>query len=110
MWRYSSTLSLTSAQQLVSDQRHVPTALPKDKNTSTKFAGEWMGPRSVRAGVRYRCSIPEPPSLQRVAIRHSVRPFEQCAHELLCGVIWRISYDWQRRNCQFQHGTYRSIK
>jgi hypothetical protein len=80
-------ITLTSALHVVCDQRHVPTALPKDKNPSTKFAGEWMGPRSVWKGVRYRCSIPEPPSLQRVAIRHSVRPFEQCAHELLCGVI-----------------------
>jgi hypothetical protein len=43
---YSSTLSLTSALDGVSGQRHTPAALPLGKRPVTHCIGRWVGPRA----------------------------------------------------------------
>jgi len=64
-YRYSPTLSLTSALDGVGDQRQAPAALPR-KTPGTHCIGGWMGPRAGQDGCgksrRHRDSIPEPSS------------------------------------------------
>jgi len=43
---YSSTLSLTSTQDVVGVQLHAPAALPPGKRPGTHFTGDWMSPTS----------------------------------------------------------------
>jgi hypothetical protein len=61
---YSSTLSLTSALDGVSGQRHVPAALPPGKTRYPLLEG-WVGPRAGLDGCGksrpYWDSIPGPP-------------------------------------------------
>ena len=45
-WKYSSSLSLTSALDGVSGQRHAPTALLPGKRPGTHCIGGWVGPRA----------------------------------------------------------------
>jgi hypothetical protein len=67
-WRYSSTLSLTSAQDGVGAQHHAPDAVPPPpgKENRTPFIGGWVGPKAGRDGCRksrpQRNSIPGPSS------------------------------------------------
>jgi hypothetical protein len=49
-YRYSSTLSLTSALDGVGDERHSPAALPLGKRPVTHFAGDWVSPGPVWTG------------------------------------------------------------
>ena len=44
-YRYSSTLSLTSALDGVGGQSHAPAALPPGKRVGTHFIGGWVDPR-----------------------------------------------------------------
>jgi hypothetical protein len=47
-WKYSSTLSLTSALDGVGGQLHAPASLPPGKRPGTHFVGGWVG---IRAGL-----------------------------------------------------------
>jgi hypothetical protein len=44
-WRYSSSLTLTSALDGVTGQCHAPAALPAGKRNSAYYTGGWVGPR-----------------------------------------------------------------
>ena len=65
-YRFSPTLSLTSALDGVGGQRQVPAALLQGKRRVTHFIGGWVGPRAVlgRCGKSrpHRDSIPGPSS------------------------------------------------
>ena len=81
--RYSYTLSLTSALDGVSGQRHAPAALPPGKRPGTHCIGGWVGPRSGLDGCGksrpHRDSIPGSSSPQRVAIPSTPsRPTLRC--------------------------------
>jgi hypothetical protein len=58
--RYCSALSLTSALDGVSGQRHTPAALPPGKRLNTHCTGGWVGPNACLDGCgksrRYRNS------------------------------------------------------
>ena len=51
MYRYSSTLSLTSALDGVGGQRHAPAALPPE-TPRTHCTGGWVRPRGRSGRVR----------------------------------------------------------
>jgi hypothetical protein len=65
-------LSLTSAVDVVGDQRHAPAALPPGKRHGTHCIGGWMiasaGLDGCGKSRRHRVSIPGPSSPKRVAI------------------------------------------
>jgi hypothetical protein len=65
-WRYSSSLSLTSALDGVADQRHDLAVLPPEKKLGTDFRGGWVGPGVGLDGCGkcslHRDSISEAPS------------------------------------------------
>ena len=63
--RYSSTLSLTSALDVVGDQRHAPAALPPEKTPYTLYRrlGVSQGPSGV---VR---KISHPPGVDRRTVQ-----------------------------------------
>ena len=69
--RYSSTLSLTSALEGMSGQRHAPATLSPGKRHVTHFTGDQVGSRSGR--VRKISSPPgfHPRSVQPVASRYT---------------------------------------
>ena len=75
MWRYSSTLSLTSALDGVSDQRHAPAAVPPGKKHDTNCRGGCVGPRvgldgcgiCRPTGIRYPESPGSSESLYRLS-------------------------------------------
>jgi hypothetical protein len=50
-WRYSSTISLTSALEGVGDQRHAPVALTPGKKPGTHCTGGWVGPMGGLTGA-----------------------------------------------------------
>jgi hypothetical protein len=64
--RYSSTLSLTSAQDGVGRQHQIPAALSPGNRPGTHCVGGWVGPRAGLDGCGksrpYRHSIPGPSS------------------------------------------------
>jgi hypothetical protein len=49
-YRYSCTLSLTSALDGVDGQRHAPAALPPGERPGTNCTGGWLGPRAGLEG------------------------------------------------------------
>jgi hypothetical protein len=65
--RYSSTLSLTLAEDGVGGKRHVPAALPPGKKTGTHFIGSCVDPRAglevCGKSRQHRVSIPGTSSL-----------------------------------------------
>ena len=65
-YKYSSTLSLTSALDGMGGQRHAPSNLPPGKRTGTHFIRGWVGPRDGLDGCGksdpHRVSIPGPSS------------------------------------------------
>jgi hypothetical protein len=65
-WRYSFTLSLTSALGGVCGQRHAPATLPQEGPGTICIRG-WVGPRAGLVGCgtsRFQCDlIPGPSSL-----------------------------------------------
>ena len=62
-YKYSSTLTLTSALDGVGGQRHAPVTLPPGKRLGTCCTGGWLGGSGeVRKISPHRDSIPGPPS------------------------------------------------
>jgi hypothetical protein len=69
-WRYSSTLSLTSALDGVGDQRHVPAALPPGKTRYPLYRR--LGGPQGRSGLVRKISSPpgfDPRAVQPVTSR-----------------------------------------
>ena len=81
-------------------QRHIPPAFPEEKRPGTNFAGDWVDHRSGLGG--FEKQVFELRTVQPTAIRYRLFRTDvlSSVHEILCGVIWRISYAWQRRNFQ----------
>jgi hypothetical protein len=65
-YRYSTSLSLTSALDGVGGQRHAPAALPTGKRPGTHCTEDWVGPRAGQdkcgKSRLHRDSIPVPSS------------------------------------------------
>ena len=55
-YRYSSTLSLTSAIDGVGGQRHAPAAAPPGKRTGTHSSGTWVCPRAQNLVPHWKCT------------------------------------------------------
>ena len=66
--RYSSSISITSAVDVMGGQGNILVALPLEKRTGTHFAGGWVGPKAgmdgcgkpystgIRSPDRFLCS------------------------------------------------------
>jgi hypothetical protein len=97
---YSSTLSLTSAIDVMGGQGHAPVVLPPGKRPDTHCIGGWVSPRAGLDGYVKSCPLPgfDSRTVLSVASRYTDLAIQAHINKELTDHMWLSNVDSKTMN------------